>query len=112
MAALARRQVVNDVADDRDVVIFYSSLPCVGNGGTATVDTASVYNPWVGERRLTFYPEAGVIIDRETGSSWSTGGLAVRGPLQGSQLQPLPYTISYWFSWVAFHPDTALRLNQ
>ena len=111
MAALARRQVVNDVVDGRDVALFYSTQPCVGFRGVPTVDTASVYSPMVGEGKLTFYPRKGEILDRETGSAWSPGGLAVSGPLKGSQLKPLPHTISFWFAWIAFFPDTTLRLN-
>ena len=112
VSALAQRQVVNDVLDGRNVVLFYSRQPCVGSWGADTVDTASVYSALVGQRRLTFYAEAGEILDRETGSTWSPGGLALRGQLEGSQLEPVPYTISYWFAWVAFYPDTGLRLNQ
>ena len=112
MHALAQRQVINDVVDGQDVVLFYSTQPCAGSRGADTVDTASVYNPFVGERKLSFYFEEGEILDRETGSTWSPGGLAVRGELQGSQLEPLPYTISFWFAWVAFYPDTGLRLNE
>ena len=112
MNALAQRQVVNDVVDGQDVVTFYSTLPCAGSRGAATTDTASVYSPLVGERKLSFYPKEGEILDRETGSTWSPGGLAVHGELKGSQLEPLPYTISFWFSWVAFYPDTDLRLNE
>ena len=112
VAALAQRQVVNDVVDGQDVVLFYSAQPCDGRGGAETVDTAAVYSPWVGKRMLSFYPEAGAILDRETGSTWSPGGLALRGPLKGRQLEPLPHTISFWFSWVAFYPHTDLRLNE
>ena len=110
VSALAQRQVVNDVVDGQDVVLFYSAQPCVGVRGADTVDTASVYSRIVGDWKLSFYPEVGEILDRETGSTWSPSGLAVRGQLKGSQLVPLPYTISFWFSWVAFYPDTDLRL--
>ena len=112
MSSLAQRQVVNDVVGSQDVVLFYSSQPCAGRRGAATVDTAAVYSPMADERRLSFYAEDGEILDRETGSTWNQAGMAVRGQLKGSQLDPLPYTISFWFSWVAFYPDTDLRLNE
>ena len=73
MPALAQRQVVNDVVDGQDVILFYFTQPCAGSLGAATADTASVYSPLVGERRLSFYPEEGEILDRETGSTWSPG---------------------------------------
>ena len=74
MYALAQRQVVNDVVDGQEVVLFYSTQPCAGSRGADTVDTASVYNPFVGERKLSFYFEEGEILDQETGSTWSSRG--------------------------------------
>ena len=68
--------------------------------------------PWSATGGCLFFRTKGEILDRETGSTWSPGGLAVGGQLRGSQLKPLPYTISFWFSWVAFYPDTDLRLNE
>jgi len=114
-SALAQKKVVNDVVDDQDVVLFYSSEPCFGTLaglGAETVDTASVYSPLVGEKKLSFYLEDEEILDRETSSTWTPGGLAVLGQLKGRQLEPLPSTISFWFSWVGFFPDTELRLRE
>ena len=112
VTALAQRRVVNDVVDGQDVVLFHSAQPCTGGRGAATTDTASVYSPLAGERKLSFYPKEGKVLDRETGGTWSPGGLALSGPLKGTQLRPLPYTISFWFAWVAFYPNTDLRLNE
>lgn len=115
LSALAQKKVVNDVVDGHDVVLFYSAEPCFGTLaglGAETVDTASVYSPLVGEKKLSFYLEDGEILDRETSSTWTPGGLAVLGQLKGRQLEPLPSTISFWFSWVGFFPDTELRLRE
>ena len=49
-------------------------------------------------------------IDRETGSVWDTGGLAVRGALEGSQLRQLNTRRSFYFSVVIAFPDVDVYL--
>jgi hypothetical protein len=46
------------------------------------------------------------IKDRQTGSEWNFDGLAVDGQMQGKKLSRLPFDEGFWFSWVAFHPQT------
>ena len=48
------------------------------------------------------------LVDRATGSTWSSAGLATAGPLKGTQLAELDATSSFWFAWALFHPDTAV----
>lgn len=36
---------------------------------------------------------------------------AVDGPLVGSALEPITFVRTFWFSWAAFRPDTALIEN-
>ena len=113
ISELARLGVVNDVVGTQPVVLIYSSEPCIGTVpglGASIVDAAAVYIPIVDERALSFYLKDGRILDRETGSEWSTAGLAVDGPLEGQQLEALPHTIAFWAPWVAFYPETELRL--
>ena len=118
MVLLSQCRIPSENMPNRPIIRLYNVARSLLKGfparllGAATADTASVYSPLVGERRLSFYPEEGAILDRQTGSTWSPGGLAVGGQLKGSQLEPLPYAISFWFSWVAFYPDTDLRLNE
>ena len=110
---LARLRVVNDVVGTQPVVLIYSVEPCVGTVpglGAMIVDAAAVYIPAADGRMLSFYFEGDHILDRETGSTWSQAGLAVNGPLKGRQLEALPHTIAFWAPWVAFHPETELRL--
>jgi hypothetical protein len=53
------------------------------------------------------------LIDDETGSIWEElSGRAVRGPLKGKKLEPLPATPSFWFGWVDHYPDTELLALQ
>ena len=49
------------------------------------------------------------IFDLETGSTWTLEGLAVDGPLLGTQLEPVAEAfVAFWFAWAAFHPGTQL----
>ena len=112
---LARLRVVNDVVGTQPVVLIYSAEPCVGTVpglGAVIVDAAALYMPIVDGLMLSFYLEGDRVLDRETGSSWNAAGAAVNGPLKGRQLDALPHTIVFWAPWVAFHPETELRLME
>ena len=52
--------------------------------------------------------------DEETGTEWShLLGKAMRGPLQGTELEPLPSTMTTWEAWKREHPKTTvLNLSQ
>ena len=48
-----------------------------------------------------------VMYDRQTGSYWSQIlGRAVRGPLAGSTLEPVPYVQMTWGEWRALYPES------
>ena len=57
---------------------------------------------------LTFTSADGVITDAETGSTWNIFGEAVDGELAGSRLEQLVHIDTFWFAWIAFHPDSAV----
>ncbi|ANH40404.1 hypothetical protein I601_4008 [Nocardioides dokdonensis FR1436] len=46
--------------------------------------------------------------DVGTGSTWNAFGRATDGELAGEQLRPVVHLDTFWFSWVAFQPDTTL----
>ena len=47
--------------------------------------------------------------DTESSSVWDkASGRAVSGPMSGTQLEPYPYIISFWFAWTDFYPETDL----
>jgi len=50
--------------------------------------------------------------DHETDSIWSQPvGLAFRGPLQGTQLELLPFQLTTWSNWFDNYPDTLVMIN-
>jgi quercetin dioxygenase-like cupin family protein len=60
---------------------------------------------------LTFQPanaDATTIIDLETRSTWNAYGLALEGPLKGTQLTQVVPISQFWFAWSQFRPGTRL----
>jgi len=46
------------------------------------------------------------IIDTLTNSEWNYDGLSISGEYAGKQLERMPMEPGFWFSWIAFHPET------
>ena len=60
-------------------------------------------------RTLDFERRAdGAIVDVQTGSTWSSGGLAVAGELAGVQLTFVTSFFTEWYGWAAFNPSTTI----
>ncbi len=72
------------------------------------VGAAAAFDPRIDGETLTFAEDGGLFVDAQTGSAWDLTGVALRGPLEGRRLRPLAQTNSFWFSWAAFNPDTAI----
>ena len=112
---LARTGVAQEVVGGRTVVVLWAP-------GTASpldlrdaigrdVGAAGAFDPSVEGRTLTFERRGGpdaVIMDRETGSSWSITGVATGGPLAGTRLIPVAHANPFWFAWAAFVPATRI----
>jgi len=50
--------------------------------------------------------------DHETESTWSQPvGLSFRGPLQGTQLELLPFQLTTWSNWSENYPQTLVMIN-
>lgn len=55
------------------------------------------------------YRDALVMFDRETSTLWSqVDGRAIKGPLAGQVLQPLPAVHATWQEWKALYPDSVV----
>ena len=99
-SVLNEEPVVNtEIADTPVLVVF--------NPETAT---GVVFKRAVDGQTLTFQKSnEGTLVDAETGSSWSEfEGVALEGPLQGTSLERVKSTSSFWFGWKDFYPNTAV----
>lgn len=95
--AVASAGVIND---------FVGSIPVVVWAEDANF---GVYLRQGSAGALTFVREGGGIVDQETGSGWDLAhGLAIRGPLEGETLQPLPSLTSYDWAWRDFYPGAEI----
>lgn len=59
-------------------------------------------------RALDFVRREGALYDVQTGSRWSSRGLAVEGELAGVQLTFITSFFTEWYGWAAFHPETTI----
>ena len=95
--------IVNDTFRDDPVLVVFDA----DSGGGA------VFNRDLDGDILTFDLREGsseeslLIVDRETETVWEAlTGEAIEGLLHGSTLEQIPTTLSFWFGWKDFYPDT------
>jgi len=94
-----------------DIVVFWSpgqasALDQSDISAGREVGNVGVFSPNLGDRTLEFTAEGGKFVDRQTGTTWNILGEAEAGELQGSQLTPVVFVRTFWFSWSTFRPDT------
>ena len=100
--------VVNDIVGDDPVLITFDAASGAG----------VVFSRIVDGQTLTFEPinaeddasDATLYIqDTETNTRWlALTGEAVEGELSGKTLQQIPTTLSFWFGWKDFYPETEI----
>ncbi len=108
---LAEVLVVNDIVGGQNVVVFWqeganSALDQALITTSRDVGAANSFSPLVKNEPLTFTSVENKIFDDQTGSEWNILGLAIAGPLEGTQLERVVGVNHFWFSWAAFRPDT------
>ncbi len=109
---LREKRVVNDRVNGRDVVVFWGASDTadalnrelVADG--RAIGSALVFDPVIDGRPLTFGADGDRFVDAETGSVWTILGMAVAGPLDGTQLETIIHRNDFWFAWTQFYPDT------
>ncbi|NKB71675.1 MAG: DUF3179 domain-containing protein [Candidatus Latescibacteria bacterium] len=106
-AALGDRQLVHDQVGDVDIVVVWDQAAQLAIPFAREVDGQVLDFDIDAEQGFPFS-----LIDRQTGSRWSSTGAAVEGPLAGHQLVQIPAHNSFWFAWVTFWQDTDLWLGQ
>jgi hypothetical protein len=85
-----------------------SALDARRIAASRTVPAAAAYDRRLGGRALTFALEDGLIVDRETGSTWDPLGHAVAGPLAGERLRQVDAGVHFAFAWLAFRPESTI----
>jgi hypothetical protein len=110
---LAERRVVHDRLANQSLVIFYrpGALSVLDEDEikrSRAVGATGTFSRVLEDRALTFESTADGFRDRETGSTWTLLGHAVKGPLAGRRLTAVPHVDAFWFAWAAFNPATSL----
>lgn len=100
-SALNKQPVVNDTLGGEPVLIVFN----------AETGAGAVFKRATGKgQTLTMSQQtAATLADAETGSTWdSFTGVAVAGPLAGTQLTPIKNTSAFWFGWKDWYPHTRI----
>ncbi|MFY9301331.1 MAG: DUF3179 domain-containing protein [Candidatus Nitrosotenuis sp.] len=87
--------IVNDEFDEQKILLVSISS-----------FTVRAFDRTIDGKALEFAKTGDIITDKQTSSEWNVDGMAVSGPMEGKQLARLVYDPGFWFSWVAFHPNT------
>jgi thiol-disulfide isomerase/thioredoxin len=111
LSVLSEVGVINDTQDGHDLVVFHKAgtSSALGNDNIAKgedVGATGVFDPNLDGQKLTFRRDGDEIVDQETGSTWDILGQATGGPLAGKSLAPIVHGDHFWFSWIAFKPET------
>jgi hypothetical protein len=72
----------------------------------------AAYATSVSGRALTFRRDGDGFVDHETGSTWSIEGVARAGELEGTRLEPIPWSYVRWHAWVYWHRNTQLFISE
>jgi hypothetical protein len=112
--SLAQGRVLTDVVGGEPVVVLWTpgtasalDAPQVSDG--RDVGAAASFSRVLDGQTLDFSVVGNDVVDAQTGSRWDGLGRAIVGPLKGKQLVEVVGTNHFWFSWVAFHPNTRLQ---
>lgn len=109
-----KKRVVHDTLGDHALVVFHapgavSALDARRIANSKEVGSTGVFDRTVNDNTLTFtYAGDGRFKDKNTGSTWTVAGRAVKGPLKGTQLDRLAHGNYFSFAWFAFRPETTI----
>jgi hypothetical protein len=97
------KKVVNDAIGNKQIVLV-SLEPFMVRAFDRKVQLESTDE--VTTLQLEYEGSSNLLVDKETGTRWNFDGKAVEGRMKGISLTRLSLDEGFWFSWVAFHPDT------
>lgn len=117
-SVLEAARVINDEVAGVPIAVWWGgeTADALDSGSIAdgaAIGTGIAFDRRVDGQTLTFAASGGTgdgagsdrFTDAETGSTWTLLGLAVDGPLEGTQLDPIPHRNEFWFAWASFFPD-------
>ncbi len=109
-----KKNVIHDMVGDTPVVVFHtkkgaaSALDKGRIAGSKDIGSTGVFSPAVDGEALEFTFDNGQFKDARTASTWNIAGMAVDGPLKGTQLERLTHADVFSFAWFVLYPDTEL----
>jgi hypothetical protein len=116
-AALSEVGVANDVVGGEPITVFWGdpdtadALDERSIADSRGVGSAVAYLATVDGEALTFAAAgADRWVDDRTGSTWDLFGMAVDGPLAGTQLELALHRNEFFFAWSAFFPEGEVRV--
>jgi hypothetical protein len=112
-SALEPHGVIHDAVGGERLVVFHrpgavSALDDSDIARSRAVGATGVFSPEVDGKPLSFERAPEGFRDRETGSTWTVLGHAVKGSLAGKRLRAIPHADAFWFAWAAFNPTTSV----
>lgn len=110
---IAKKQVINDVFDNMNFVIFYhgetvSVLDEDKLSKSKKTGSATAFRSNLDGVNYTFHKSGNYFADDQTGSIWDITGYCREGSLKGKQLWILPHSNHFAFAYLAFFPDAEI----
>ena len=99
------KKVVNDAIGNKQIALV-SLEPFIVRVFDRSIQLESSSSTGVITLQLEYESSTNLLVDKETGTKWNFDGKVVDGSMKGKSLTRLPFDEGFWFSWVAFHPDT------
>lgn len=113
VVTLAEMGAINDEPAGQPIVVFHlpGTTSALGDAlieHSEDVGATAVFSRIVSDQTLTFSRDGDHFVDAETGTKWNIAGHAVEGELVGEELTQIVAADHFWFSWVAFRPNTII----
>jgi len=110
---IAKKQVINDVFDNMNFVIFYhgetvSVLDEDKLSKSKRTGSATAFRSNLDGVNYTFHKAGNYFMDDQTGSTWDITGYCKEGTLKGKQLWILPHSNHFAFAYLAFFPEAEI----
>jgi hypothetical protein len=108
VADIESKKIVNDEIEGKQIALV-SLQPFMVRVFDRTVSLENNSNDTL---EFEYDSSSNLLIDKQTGTKWNFDGQAIKGKMKGKSLTRLPFDEGFWFSWVAFHPDTSVYGRQ